>query len=78
MGKPGDSPSTLVPSKVGPFVSDRDLLQRQLSRRGAMVARRFPMNFIGEGCEFDPRRRYIFVQFIGLGKDGVGKKKSRV
>ena len=34
----------------------------QASRRGAMVARRFPMNFIGEGCEFDPRRRYIFIQ----------------
>ena len=46
--------------------SDRSRLRRQLSRRGAMVARRFPMDFIGEGCEFDPRRRYIFVQFIDL------------
>ena len=58
--KSGDSPNTLV-LKVGPFISDQSRSRCQVSRRGAMVARRFPMNFIGEGCEFDPRRRYVFL-----------------
>ena len=36
-----------------------------------MVARRFPMNFTGEGCEFDPRRRYIFPHKTGPVMDSI-------